>query len=81
MSTGYATCLNCWLRYSHREQNGAPQFFLEEPAIECDECHQQIYVPSAELRDGYEFQCRNCKTRFRAVVDLWGVQRFAGAAE
>ena len=77
---GHATCLNCWLRHSHREQDGAPYFFLEEPAIECDECHQQIHLPSAELRDGYEFQCRNCKTRFRVVVEAWGVQRFVEAA-
>jgi hypothetical protein len=77
---GHATCLNCWLRYSHREQDGAPYFFLEEPSIECVECHKQIYVPSAELKDGYEFQCRNCNTQFRAVVDRWGVQRLVEAA-
>jgi hypothetical protein len=75
-SAGYATCLSCWLRYSHREQEGSPRFFLEEPAIECDECHQQVYLPSAELKDGYEFQCRRCKTRFRAVVNSWGIQRW-----
>lgn len=72
---GHATCLNCWLRYSHREQDGAPYFFLEELAIECDECHQQIYLPSAELKAGYELQCRNCKTRFRAVVQTWSFPR------
>lgn len=76
---GYATCLHCWVKYSHREQDGAPYFFLEERTVECHECHQQLHLPSAELKDGYEFQCRHCKTRFRAVVETWGVQRFVEA--
>lgn len=79
-ATGYATCLNCLLRYSHREQDGKPFFFLEEPMIECEECHHRLYLPSAELKDGYEFQCRHCSTRYRAVVENWAVQRFAEAA-
>jgi len=75
ISAGHATCLSCLLRYSHREEDGKPFFFLEEPAIECEECHQHIYLPSAELEDGYEFQCRHCKTRYRAVVAGWSFQR------
>lgn len=79
-SVGHATCLSCLLRYSHREQDGEPFFFLEEPVIECQECHQYIYLPSAELEDGYQFQCRHCKTRYRAVVEGWSIQRFIEVA-
>jgi hypothetical protein len=78
-TAGHATCLHCWLRYSHREQNGEPRFFLEEPKIECDECKKDIYLPLAELKDGYEFKCRHCKTRFMAVLETWGFQRFTEA--
>jgi hypothetical protein len=75
-TAGHATCLHCWLRYSHQEENGESRFFLEDPSIECPECKKAIYVPVAQLRDGYEFECRHCETRLRAVIETWGFQQF-----
>jgi hypothetical protein len=56
-------------------QNEEPSFFSEKPGIECDECHQNIHLPSAELEDGYEFQCRHC----RAAFEGWVIQPFVEA--
>jgi transcription elongation factor Elf1 len=76
-AAGHATCLNCWVRYSHREENGQPMFYPLDPFIECPECHQRVYVPSTELKEGYELKCRNCKLEFKAVIERWAFDPIA----
>jgi transcription elongation factor Elf1 len=72
--TGHATCLACWLRYSVREEEGGPFFYLAEPHIVCHRCQRKVFVPTVDIRAGYRLPCRNCGCVLEAVREDWVFQ-------
>src|ERR1700722_19028061 len=73
--TPEATCLNCGCRFLARKDAKGFTFYLNEPSHECETCHEQIFVPTRDMKIGHTFSCRNCNADFEVVEQTWGVRK------
>ena len=77
--TGKATCLACNAEFVAQKEGDNFIFNVDGPPWVC-ECKQEMFLPSSNLKLGYQFSCKNCSSRFELAEQIWGVRKIDEAS-